>query len=348
MVIVIVGAGVIGSWIALELAETGNEVFLMDKEPSLWYHTSTRNSGVIHAGIYYEYHTLKRIFCVSGAVKSYEFFKKYNVEHRISGKIIVGFNDEEKENLKILKENGDFNGVKDLKLIDKIEIKKLEPFCKAPYALYSPNTGVVNCSDYYKKMEALLQEKKVNIITNCNVTNIVENELETDRGNLEFDLLINSAGLHSDKILKMCGVENFKIIPFKGEYYSLNDEKVKSMIYPLPGGSGHLGIHLTKAAYNEIWIGPTSKEVGNKEDYNVYEKKDIFSEACSHLLTEFNENKIVEGFAGVRAKCFHNGYMMTDFLIFRKSNKIHLLGMDSPGLTSAPAIAEYVKKLSGI
>ena len=345
MLIAIIGGGIVGSWIALELADKNNEIFLIDKEPALWYHTSTRNSGVIHAGIYYEYHSLKRIFSISGALKSYEFFKKHNIEHRISGKLIVAFNNEEKDNLKILKENGEFNGVKGLKLIDKSEIKKLEPFCKAPYALYSPHTGVVNCSDYFKKTEALLQEKKVNIITDCEVTNIKNSTIETTRGNLNCDIIINAAGLHSDKILRMCNVENFRIIPYKGEYYSLNDEKVNSMIYPLPGTKGHLGIHLTKAAYNEIWIGPTSKEVENKEDYNVYEKKELFVEACSNLLTEFNSNKVVEGFAGIRAKCFHNGYPLTDFLIFRKGGNIHLSGIDSPGLTSAPAIAEYVKKL---
>ncbi len=345
MLIVIAGAGVVGSWIAYELSSANHEIFLIDKEPAIWYHTSTRNSGVIHAGIYYPYHSLKRIFCIQGAALSYEFFKKYNVEHRISGKIIVATRDEDCEELKKLKKNGDTNGVKGLKLINSSEIKKLEPFSKAKFALYSPNTGVVNCSDYFRKMEALLQERKVNIITNCCIENIKNNKIITNRGELEFDFFINAAGLYSDKIANMCGIEGFEIVPYKGEYYSLNDEKVNSMIYPVPGGEGHLGIHLTKAAYNEIWIGPTSSKEENKESYDVTEKEDIFIKACEELLIDFNYKKISPGFAGLRPKCFHNHQLLHDFLIFRKANKIHLLGIDSPGLTAAPAIGKFVKNL---
>jgi len=345
MIIVITGAGVVGSWIAYELSKTEHEIFLIDKEPAIWYHTSTRNSGVIHAGIYYPYHTLKRIFCIEGAKLSYEFFKKYNVEHRMSGKIIVANNDEDLDDLKRLKENGDRNGVENLKLIDSSEIKKLEPFSKSKYALYSPNTGVVNCSDYFRKMEALLQENKVNIITNCNVENVLDNKIITNRGNLEFDIFINAAGLYSDKIASMCNIKNFEIMPFKGEYYSLNNEKVNGMIYPVPGKHGHLGIHLTKAAYNEIWIGPTSKQVNEKESYDITENQEVYSLLREELLTEFNPNKITPGFTGIRAKCFYNNQMLTDFLIFRKANKVHLLGIDSPGLTAAPAIGKFVKSL---
>ena len=345
MLIVIAGAGVIGSWIALELANENHEIFLIDKEPAIWFHTSTRNSGVIHAGIYYPYHTFKRIFCLEGAKLSYAFFKKYNIEHRVSGKLIVTNNSEDLDDLKKLKENGDINGVKGLKIIEKSEIKKIEPYSKAKYALYSPYTGVVNCSDYFRKMEALLQEKKVNIVTNCFIENVKENKVITDRGELEFDFFINAAGLYSDVIAEMCNIKGFKIKPFKGDYYSLNDEKVNSMIYPLPGKEGHLGIHLTRAAYNEIWIGPTSRNVMEKEYYNIEEPEEIFLNACKELLTNFDKNKISPGFSGIRAKCFHNNQILTDFLIFRKSNKIHLLGIDSPGLTSAPSIGKFVKTL---
>ena len=345
--IVIVGGGVVGSWIALKLSETHRDIFLLEKEPALWFHTSTRNSGVIHAGIYYDYHSLKRKFCIRGSKLSYEFFKKYQIEHSVSGKIIVALNEKEINILKSLKERGEKNGVNGLKVIDKSEIKKIEPFCKAKYALYSPLTGVVNCSDYFRKMEALLQKKGVNIVTNCKVSdiNVKERFVETNRGKLEFNKLINAAGLEADTIAKFCGIDDYSIIPYKGEYYALNDEKVLSMIYPVPGGEGHLGIHLTKTAYREIWIGPTSKRVDNKEDYNVTENKDIFINACDYLLDNFNENKIVEGFSGLRAKCFKNKKLLKDFHIFGQGDIIHLLGMDSPGLTSAPAIAEYVLKL---
>ncbi len=346
MVIVVVGGGVVGSWIALELSNfAGNEIFLIEKEPSLWFHTSTRNSGVIHSGIYYEYHTLKRIFCIEGAKKSYEFFKKYNIEHNISGKLIVASSEEEIDTLKSLKENGDFNGVPDLKLISRNEILKVEPFCKSEYALYSPWTGVVNCSDYYRKMEALLQERKVNIITKCEVTKVEQNIVYSSRGELKFDFLINAAGLHSDNIAKSSGLEDFQIVPFKGEYYSLNDPKVNGMIYPVPGQQNHLGIHLTRSAYDEIWIGPTSYQTISKDDYSLSQGIDIFIDACRMLLNDFEERKVSEGFSGIRPKCFHQSSYIKDFLIFRKSNKIHLLGIESPGLTAAPAIANYINKL---
>ena len=348
MLIVIVGAGVVGSHIALTLKEKNNEIFLLEKEHWLWFHTSTRNSGVIHAGIYYPYHSLKREFCIMGAEKTYEFLKKYNIEHRKSGKIIVAKNENEAKFLKKLYENGKRNGVKGLKLIEKKEIEKLEPNCKSEFALYSPNTGVVNCSDYFRKVEALMQEKGINIVNNCKVEDIdVEKSIVyTNRGELEFDILINSAGLWADDIAKMCGISGFKIVPYKGDYYSLNEDIVRSMIYPIPTDEkGALGVHFTKTAYNEIWIGPTSKKHDRKDDYNVYEKKEIFVEACKTYLKKFNENKITEGFSGNRPKLFFNGKFVYDFVIFRRKNIIHLLGIDSPGLTAAPAIAEYVKNL---
>ena len=348
MLIVIVGAGVVGSHIALVLKKKDNEIFLLEKEHWLWFHTSTRNSGVIHAGIYYPYYTLKREFCIKGAEKTYDFLKKYNIEHRKSGKIIVAKDENEAKSLKSLYENGKRNGVKGLKLIGKKEIEKLEPNCKSEFALYSPNSGVVNCSDYFRKVEALMQEKGINIVNNCKVENInvEKNIVYTNRGELEYDILINSAGLWADDIAKMCGINGFKIIPYKGDYYSLNEDLVRSMIYPVPTDEkGALGVHFTKTAYNEIWIGPTSKVHDKKDDYNVYERKEIFIKACETYLKKFNENKITEGFSGNRPKLFYNGKFIYDFVIFRRKNVIHLLGIDSPGLTAAPAIAEYVRDL---
>ncbi len=348
MLIAIVGAGVVGSHIALALKEKDNEIFLLEKEHWLWFHTSTRNSGVIHAGIYYPYYFLKREFCIKGAEKTYEFLKKYNVEHRKSGKIIVAKDENEINFLKKLFENGKKNGVKELKLIGRSEIEKLEPNCKAEFALYSPNTGVVNCSDYYRKIEALMQERKINIINNCKVENIDVNKsiIYTNRGDLEYDILINAAGLWADDIAKMCEINGFKIVPYKGDYYSLNEDLVNSMIYPVPTDEkGALGVHFTKTAYNEIWIGPTSKEHDRKDDYDVYEKRELFVKACEIYLKKFNENKITEGFSGNRPKLFLDGKFIYDFMIFRKNNVIHLLGIDSPGLTAAPAIAEYVRDL---
>ena len=348
MLIAIVGAGVVGSHIALTLKNKKNEIFLLEKEHWLWFHTSTRNSGVIHAGIYYPYHSLKREFCVKGARQTYDFLKKYGVEHRKSGKIIVAKDDAEKEKLKQLYENGKKNGVNGLKLIGKSEIEKLEPNCKAEYALYSPETGVVNCSDYYRKIEALMQEKGINIVNNCKVQDIdVEKAIvKTDRGELNYDILVNAAGLWADEVAKMCGIEGFKIVPYKGDYYALNEDTVNSMIYPVPlDKKGALGVHFTKTAYNEIWIGPTSKEHNKKDDYDVYEKKDIFLKACEIYLKNFNPDRITEGFSGNRPKLFFQGKFIYDFIIFRRKNVIHLLGIDSPGLTAAPAIANYVAVL---
>ncbi len=348
MLIIVIGAGVVGCHIALKLKSKKNEIFLLDKEHWLWFHTSTRNSGVIHAGIYYPYYSLKREFCIKGAKQTYEFLKKYNVEHRKSGKIIVAKDESEAKKLKELFENGKKNGVKGLKLIEKKEIEKLEPYCKAEYALYSPETGVVNCSDYYKKIEALMQEKGINIINNCKVESIDVNnkKIFTTRGELEYDILINSAGLWADDIVKMCGIKGFEIVPYKGDYYSLNEDIINSMIYPIPSDEkGALGVHFTKTAYNEIWIGPTSKEFDIKDDYDIYEKKELFIKACEIYLKKFNENKITEGFSGNRPKLFFNGKFIYDFIVFRQKNIIHLLGIDSPGLTAAPAIADYVKDL---
>ena len=347
MNVVVIGGGIVGCHVAYRFATDGHEVFVLEKEQSLGEHTSTRNSGVIHGGIYYQHGSLRARLCVRGRHLTYEFLRRHQVPHSKCGKVIVALEAGEVPSLEALKTLGERNGVENLRLLDAEQVRSLEPRVRCRAGLQSPETGILDMAAYMRTMERVLKERGVTIVKQCKVLSVNEkNGLTTTRGEMEADILINAAGLHSDHIASMCGFEGYEIIPYKGDYYNTTEAVIQCLVYPVPDSPLSLGIHLTRTMGGETLIGPSVVKVADREDYEIRTPREEFERGALAIIPDLNIHRIYPGYSGNRPKVFHHGELQTDFVIERQGERrIHLLGIESPGLTAAPAIAEYVAGL---
>ena len=342
-----IGGGIVGCHIAYLLAKRGDEIFLLEKEGALGEHTSTRNSGVIHGGIYYASGSLKAELCVRGRHLTYSFLEEHSIPHRKCGKIIVALEEKELEGMEKLRKQGEINGVENLKSIDEDKVRELEPRVKCLAGLYSPETGILDIATYIRKMEGILKDAGVTLVKQCKVVSVSDqNVLTTSRGEIEAEILINAAGLYSDEMAAMCGLDGYRIIPFKGDYYNTTEEVIHSLVYPVPDSTLSLGVHLTRSLGGETLIGPSAVQVDDKEDYGIKTPQEEFEKGALAIIPNLDVRRIYPGYSGNRPKVTFQGEIQTDFVITKQeSGRVHLLGIESPGLTAAPAIAEYVAKL---
>jgi L-2-hydroxyglutarate oxidase LhgO len=343
----VIGGGIVGCHIAYRLAKEGKEVFLLEKEKALGEHTSTRNSGVIHGGIYYPQGSLKARLCVRGRHLTYDFLKNHDIPHWKCGKIIVALVASELRALEELKRRGEDNGVENLSVIEENEVQKIEPRVRCLAALHSPETGILDMAAYVRIMERLLRGLGVTIVKQCRVMSIDDrNNLSTTRGEMEAEMIINSAGLYSDSIAKMGGLEGYEILPHKGDYYNTTEDVIRGLVYPVPDSPHSLGIHLTRTLGEETLIGPSAVQVSDKDDYEIKTPREEFEKGALAIIPDLNIHRIYPGYSGNRPKVYYQGELQTDFVIKKQEKgRIHLLGIESPGLTAAPAIAEYVAKM---
>ena len=254
--ILIVGAGVIGLAVARSISEEFEDVVLVEKEKTFGRHTSSRNSEVIHSGIYYPTDSLKAQLCVKGNQKLYKYAEENNIPFNNCGKLIVANNDDELSILNELKIQGEINGVSGLQLVDEDKCKNTEPQIAAKYALEVPSTGIIDSHKLMQRLEIEAKQNDVFILYDMEVISIktVEKGYRVNFSNgevFEAKTIINCAGLHSDKIAEMVGVnierDNLRIHWCKGEYYKSSKIKnINHLIYPVPDPKGvFLGIHLT-------------------------------------------------------------------------------------------------------
>jgi L-2-hydroxyglutarate oxidase LhgO len=278
---------------------------------------------------------------------TYEFLRNHDIPHWKCGKIIVALVASELKALGELKKGGDDNGVEDLRLIEKAEVQKMEPRIKCLAALHSPETGILDMAAYMRMMEKILKGLGVIIVKQCKVTSMNDhNTLVTTRGQMEAEMIINAAGLYSDSIARMCGIEGYEIIPHKGDYYNTTEEVIRGLVYPVPDSPHSLGIHLTRTLGEETLIGPSAVQVSDKDDYEIKTPRKEFEKGALAMIHDFNIHRIYPGYSGNRPKLYDHGELQTDFVIQKQEKgRVHLLGIESPGLTAAPAIAEYVAKM---
>jgi L-2-hydroxyglutarate oxidase LhgO len=347
MEVAVIGGGIVGCHLAYRLATEGKGVFLLEKEKALGEHTSTRNSGVVHGGIYYPHDSLKARWCVRGRHLTYEFLQNHGIPYKKCGKIIVALMDAELKALKELKRRGDENGVENLRLIDGAEVRKMEPRVRCLAALHSPETGILDMGGYLRTVEKILTALGVTIVKRCEVVSVDDqNTLKTTRGEMGAEVIINAAGLHSDAIARMCGLEGYEILPHKGDYYNTTEEVIRGLVYPVPDSPHSLGIHLTRTLGEETLIGPSAVPVADKEDYEIRTSREVFEKGALAMIPDFNIHRIYPAYSGNRPKLYSQGKLQTDFVIReQEQGRIHLLGIESPGLTAAPAIAEYVAEM---
>jgi L-2-hydroxyglutarate oxidase LhgO len=278
----ICGCGIIGLTIAKRLIETGHEgVVIIEKEKELGCHASGRNSGVLHAGIYYTADSLKARFSVRGNQLMKEYCRKNGLALLESGKVVVARDQSEIEVLNELYKRGERNGAK-VELVDEKSLKEIEPYAKThKQALYSYNTAVVDPKEILDCLyEELISSGKISILTNTRMIGIKEkNTVITNSGSIKYRNFINAAGAYSDKVAHLFGVGfNYKLIPFKGTYRKLTHEKsfvVKGNIYPVPNiKNPFLGVHLTKCTDGDVYIGPTAIPAFGRENYGMLDGVD--------------------------------------------------------------------------
>lgn len=281
--IVICGGGITGLSIARELVKRDyNDIVILEKEKEIGVHASGRNSGVLHAGIYYTPESLKAKFCLRGNELMKEFCKSKNIPIKRSGKVIVTKNEDELEILHELHKRA-LNNKVEVKLIDKKELSEIEPYAKTvEQALYSPLTAVVNPKDILKEIEKeLIKSKKVKILKETKFIKLINNKtILTSKGKLNFELFINAAGAYADMVAHSFGVGlEYKMLPFKGTYKKLKREKsyiVNGNIYPVPDiKNPFLCVHLTKGYDGEVYIGPTAIPAFGRENYGIFRGIDL-------------------------------------------------------------------------
>lgn len=362
--VLIIGGGVVGCAIARAVSSRWQDVFLVERFPKLGMATSTRNSGVNHSGIYYPKNSLKARLCVEGNRLTYEFCAKHNVPFRHCGKLVVAADPHEEAELVALKKRGEDNGVEGLRLIDEAEIRKREPHIKGVAALDVPSTGIVSAEEFVHAFARLATNQGANIVTRAQVVSLESNgktirvglnigdEEDSQHETIEAKCVINAAGLYADEVAALLGNHSWRIYPVRGEYCEVRGPRsslINNLVYPLPHADGiSLGVHFTKTLWGTFLLGPTATYVEGKDNY---EKNRLpisaFAESAKTLLPEIEERDLQLGYTGLRPKLVpasHKGGIV-DFVITRDEKvpqAIHLVGMESPGLTAAPAIAQHV------
>mgnify|MGYP003309439593 FL=1 len=384
----VIGAGIVGLSVALKLQSLGNNVLVLDKETSPGKHQSGRNSGVIHSGIYYKPNSFKSNLCIRGRELLLEFLEEENIPFRLEGKIVV---DTDVNKLSSLEERATQLSMEDVKVLEKSDILTLEPYCKFDNALHVPQAGVVDYGVVTKKLASKFQSLGGTIEYFQKIKSIKTNNdlkiLESNNSIFQSEFLINCAGLYSDNIAQLDNVEpELRIIPFRGEYFTITEEKshlVNNMIYPISDPDlPFLGIHLTKTVDNKIEAGPNAVLAFAKEGYdwskiNIPEfsktifysgmwklgrryfstgisemyrslNKDVFLREILKYIPDITKKDLTPRIAGVRAQAVgKDGSLLDDFVFERKEQSLHVLNAPSPAATASLAIGEHIVKEIG-
>lgn len=388
--IVIVGAGIVGLATSLRLIEKNPSlrIIILEKEHTVAQHQTGHNSGVIHSGIYYKPGSLKASNCIAGYRQMVEFCRKHGIEHELCGKIIVATDVTELPRLNALYERGVANGLHGLRKLSKEQITEIEPYVNGLEGIHVPQTGIVDYGDVAKKMAEVVQgynvtlrfDEKVRSIQYRNSYSTVETETERYEGKV----VVSCSGLHSDRVARFTDPSlDIRIIPFRGEYYTLKKEKeylVRNLVYPVPDPAfPFLGVHFTRMICGGIEAGPNAvfafkREGYMKTSFNVKDfwesvswpgfrtvakkywrtgvgefyrsfNKSAFTTALQKLIPDIRESDLMEGGSGVRAQaCTRAGELLDDFFIHEQHSIIHVCNAPSPAATSSLSIGDYISQ----
>jgi L-2-hydroxyglutarate oxidase len=385
----VVGGGIVGlsTGMALHKRFSNAKVAIIEKESFVAEHQTGHNSGVIHSGIYYKPGSFKARFARQGSQSMTEFCQTYGINHDICGKVIVATKEEEVP----LLENLYGRGLQNRLTIEKIgaeELKEIEPHVNGLAAIRVPMAGIVNYKQVSEKFAEIIQEHGGEIHLNTKVEKIHEESdqviIETNRGTLKAGLVINCAGLHSDRIATAAGYKtDMKILPFRGEYYKLVPEKrylVKHLIYPVPNPKfPFLGVHFTRMISGEVDAGPNAvlsfkREGYKKSDFSARDlmeslsfpglwkmagkfakegldeyvrsfSKKQFTKSLQELIPEIQEDDLIPAPAGVRAQALTtDGNMVDDFHIIMGIRTVHVCNAPSPAATASIEIGKEIVK----
>ena len=390
--VAIVGGGIIGLSTAMHLTQQFPRlrVAVLEKERDLATHQTGHNSGVIHSGIYYRPGSHKANFCVAGVQKLIRFCEENEIDFERCGKVIVATDESELGRLENLFERGVANGVEGLEMIGPERLHEIEPHAAGIRALWSPGTGIADYPKVAQTYATKFATAGGDIFTEAPVQSITKDgeslAVETAKGTLQTNHMINCAGLYADRVARM--IEDraeVKIVPFRGEYYTLRPEShhlVSGLIYPVPDPRfPFLGVHYTRSIHGYVEAGPNavlafSREGYRKSDIDLGESletltypgfwkmtsrhwrtglsemrrsysKGVFLRDLQRLLPEIREGDLAPGGSGVRAQAVaSNGALLDDFSIIRGREAVHVLNAPSPGATSSLAIGEHIVQLA--
>jgi len=362
--VAIVGAGVVGLAIAARLAPH-HSVVVVERNPRPGMETSSRNSEVIHAGMYYPTASLKARLCVAGNRQLYEICARKGVPHARVTKIITARTPEELPPLEQIRARGAANGV-ELRMLTAAEVRALEPNVPSAGALFSPNTGIVSAHGLMDHFAHAAREAGAVIQPRAELVELARNDGEwqlTLRSGGEADSVtaervVNAAGLDADTVAALAGVDvdeaGYRQHYCKGSYFAVSAARsrlVSRLVYPVPGHVS-LGVHAVIGLEGRLRFGPDAEYLPDRrQDYAVDEaKRPAFGAAVRQLVPAIQDDDLSPDISGIRAKLQGPGEGFRDFVIADESARGHpglvnLIGIDSPGLTSSPAIAEHVARM---
>jgi len=388
--IAIIGGGIVGLATAMALTGRGQRsLVVLEAEDRLAAHQTGHNSGVIHSGIYYKPGSLKAHNCVSGRLAMYQFCAENGIAYENCGKLIVATRPEEIPALDQLEQRGLVNGLVGLKRLKSEEIKEYEPYTFGLSALHVPQTGIVDYIGVSEAYGQIIQKAGGTIRMGARVIkfNASSHEfvLETTAGEIHCRNLINCAGLYSDRVARLCGVDpGLQIIPYRGEYYEIRPERqflVKNLIYPVPDPKfPFLGVHFTRMVKGGVEAGPNAVlalkregytwalSVGDVFQYFTYSgfwhmafkhwkmgfgeihrslSKAAFVKALQRLLPELRGEDVYRSGAGVRAQALEpDGKLSDDFRILEAPRMVHVLNAPSPAATASISIGQSIAAMA--
>ena len=385
--VIFVGAGIVGLASAYRFSERHPEtkLLILEKEPEICLHQTGRNSGVIHSGIYYKPGSMKALTCRAGRAALIEFCSINNVQFELCGKVIVAVKDSETERLANLVERAGANGI-ECELIGKERLAELEPHVSAKSAIHIPETGIVDYVGMCKAMVSILEGRGNKIVFNAKVDRIKETAtgvaVETNCGEFEGSLLVNCAGVYSDRVVRSSGqTPTAQIVPFRGEYFELKPDVVglcKNLIYPVPDPAfPFLGVHFTRMILGGVECGPNAVLAFGREGYfktnvnlrDLYEtfcfsgfrrlakkhfgmaaqemmrsvSKSLFVKSLQQLIPAIQAKDIVAAPAGIRAQAIApDGSLIDDFCFSESDRAVHVVNAPSPGATASLAIGDHI------
>ena len=384
--VIVIGGGIIGLAVAhrIQRDSPGKRVVVLEKEEEIAEHQTGHNSGVLHSGIYYRPGSLKATNCRQGKLAMERFCREHGVDFEICGKVIVAVSDEELPRLADIYERGQANGV-ECEMVGVERLRELEPHAAGIRAIHVPQTGIVDFRKVCRKLREVVGDASGEIVTNTRVLNLREEAdrvlVETSGSGYEADLVVNCAGLYSDKVAAMTHERSCRIVPFRGEYFELKPAArhlCRNLIYPVPDPKfPFLGVHFTRMIDGAVECGPNAilalaREGYRKSDFNLAEMwdtlaypafwkmtmkywrtgigeiwrslhKGAFVKALRRLVPEIRASDLEPAPAGIRAQALSpDGVLVDDFLIQESERVVHVCNAPSPAATASLNIAKLV------